>query len=149
MRCLMCVAVVGSLALAADGPQSEATTARVKLWAGLSVTSPTVGADDVQDARSFMVFFSLVNDGDKAVNPEIDSSQLLVNGKELKEWGFIVGNGPRGNDFESLAVGQAVRFGKGMGRYFSKPGVYKLQWKGKDFESAVVEFRVLPANSKD
>jgi hypothetical protein len=144
----MCVTMLGSLALAADGPQKEAAAPKAKLWAGLSVTSPTIGADDVHDGRFFMVSFALVNDGDKAVNPEIDSSQFMVNGKELKDWGFIIRNGPRGEDFESLAAGQAVRFGKGMGRYFSEPGVYRVQWKGKAFESAVLEFRVLPANSR-
>jgi hypothetical protein len=141
MRALACLAVLGSLAIAAPAPKAG-------LWAGLSVTSPTVGADDVQDAQFFMVSFALVNDGDNAVNPEIDSSQFLVNGKELKDWGFIVGNGPRSKEFESLPAGQALRFGKGMGRYFSKPGVYKVQWKGKSFESAVVEFRVLPAEAR-
>jgi hypothetical protein len=35
-----------------------------------------------------------------------------------------------------------------MGRYFTEPGLYKVQWKGKAFESAVVEFRVIPAKSK-
>ena len=148
MRSLMCVAILGSLALAGDGLQKGAPTPKAKLWAGLSVTSPTIGADDVQDGQFFMVSFALVNDGDKTVNPEIDSSQFVVNGKELKDWGFIIMNGPRGKDFESLPAGQTVRFGKGMGRYFTEPGLYKVQWKGKAFESAVVEFRVIPAKSK-
>jgi hypothetical protein len=144
----MCVAILGSVALAGGGPQKEAPATKPKLWAGLSVTAPSIGADDVQDGRFFMVSFALVNDGDKTVNPEIDSSQLLLNGNALKDWPFIIRNGPRGEDFQSLPKGQAVRFGKGMGRYFSEPRLYKLQWKGKAFESAVVEFRVLPAKSR-
>jgi hypothetical protein len=148
MRSLICVAILSSLVLASDGPQKETPEPNAKLWAGLSVTSPTIGADDVQDGQFFMVSFALVNDGDKAVDPEIDSSQFLVNGKELKDWGFIIRNGPRGKDFESLPAGQIVRFGKGMGRYFTEPGVYKLQWKGKAFESAVVEFRVFPGPTR-
>jgi hypothetical protein len=148
MRSLGFVAVLGSLLLAADGPQKGAPAPKAKLWAGLSVTSPTIGADDVQDGMFFMVSFALVNDGDRAVNPEIDSSQFLVNGKALKEWDFVIGNGPRGKDFDLLEAGQTMRFGKAMGRYFTEPGVYRVRWKGRAFESAVVEFRVLPVRLK-
>jgi len=47
-----------------------------------------------------------------------------------------------------LKTGESLRFGKAIGRYVAEPGVYKIQWKGKSFESGVVEFRVLPANPK-
>jgi len=142
MRHLLCAVILTGAAVA-DEPKKEA-----KLWAGLGVTSPTVSADDVTTPAFFQVAFALVNDGDAAVDPEVMASKFLVNGKELKDWSFLIGNGPRGKEFESLPAGQALRFGSAMGRYFTEPGLYKLQWKGKAFESAVVEFRVLPARAR-
>lgn len=147
MRTLACVVVLGGLALAADGPKKEAAVPKAKLWAGLGLNTawPAIEASQVVDSGFFSVSFALVNDGDEAVKPDIvESSQFLVNGKELKDWKFIVGNGPRGKEFDSLPPGQSLRFGIAMGRAFAEPGVYKIQWKGKGFESPVVEFRVLP-----
>jgi hypothetical protein len=136
------------VALSTGAAAQDAPKPGAKLWAGLGVTSPVVSADEVTYPDFFMLFFTLVNDGDKTVNPEVDASQLLVNGKELKDWGFIIGNGPRGSDFEALPPGECLRFGRAMGRYFAEPRVYKVQWKGKAFESAEVVFRVLPGKAK-
>jgi hypothetical protein len=129
------------------GAKTQKPVPKAKLWAGLGVTRPAVRADDVTDGRFFMVSFALANDGDKTIDPEIGStSQFLVNGKELKNWPHIINNGPRGSDFNSLPPRGCLQFGSAMGKEFTEPGVYRIQWKGKEFESAVVEFRVLPAN---
>jgi len=82
MRSLVCVAVLGSLAFATDGSQKEAPAPKAKLWAGLTVTSPTIGTEEAQDSRFFMVSFALVNDGEKAFAPtaEVDNSKLFING---------------------------------------------------------------------
>lgn len=150
MRTLACLVILGGLALAADGPKKEAPAPKAKVWAGLSVTAPTVGADDVSDGRFFMVSFALVNDGENPFAPteEVNNSKLLVNGKELKEWPFVVNNGPREGPGTELKTGESLRFGKTIGKYVAAPGVYKVQWKGASFESAVVEFRVLPAKPR-
>jgi hypothetical protein len=128
---------------------TEAPVAKTKLWAGLGVTSPALTVAEVKNAETFSVSFVLVNDGDKAVNPEIEASHFPVNGKEPKDWGFVIGNGPRGDDFYSLPPGRSLRLGYALGeRYFSEPGTYRIQWKGKSFESPVVEFRVLPVRER-
>ena len=147
MHALACL-VLGSLALAAGGPKEPPPAPKAKLWAGLGVTSPAVRAGDVTRAEFFTVSFALVNDGEKAADPEIRASRLLVNGKDLKDWDFIIANGPRDKSFDSLPAGQSLQFGSALGSYFTEPGVYKIQWKGKSFESQVVEFRVLPARPK-
>lgn len=139
--CLL--ALSGGTLIAAPVPD-KGVVPKLTVWAGLGVTAPVVGADDVTSPEFFSISFSLVNDGDKTINPDVDSSQFFVNGKELKDWGFIVGNGPRGDDFKSLPPGACLRFGKAMGSYFTEPGVYTIRWKGKTFESAEVVFRVLP-----
>ncbi len=119
-----------------------------KLWAGLGVTSPVIRADDVTDPRFFCVSFTLVNDSKKTIDPEVESSRFFINGKELKDWGFIVGNGPRGEDFKALPPGECLQFGKARGRYFTGPGIYKVKWKGKAFASPEVVFRVLPKKAR-
>jgi hypothetical protein len=144
MKPLACLLALLGLTGAAGPPSPGKPAAGTVLWAGLGVTSPAVGADEVTDPRFFSVSFTLVNDGDRTVNPEIGSSQFLVNGKELTDWGFVVGNGPRTHEFEALPPGQCLRFGYALGRYFAEPGVYKVRWKGKAFESPEVVFRVLP-----
>ena len=88
--------------------------------------------------------FALVNDGDKTLNPEIESSELLVNGKQLKDWAFIIGQGPRDDRFAALPPGDHLLFGYALGDHFQKPGIYKLSWKGKNFQSSQIGFRVLP-----
>lgn len=148
MNPLACLLALASLTVAADPPKKEAPVPAVKLWAGLGVTTPAIEAEDVTDPPFFSVSFALMNDGDRTIDPEIMASKFLVNGKELKDWAFVVGNGPRGTDFEALPPGHCLRFGSAMGRYFAEPGVYKIQWKGKAFESPEVVFRVLPKKSR-
>jgi hypothetical protein len=151
--CIAVVAVLLSLSgrsAQADEPKKDLPVPKAKMWAGLAVTSPTFGADAVTDARFFMVSFALVNDGDKNFAPteEVNTSMLLINGKELKEWPHVINNGPREPPETELKTGESLRFGKAIGKYCTEPGIYKVQWKGKSFESAVVEFRVLPAKSR-
>lgn len=131
----------------ADEPTKDVPVPKAKVWAGLAVTSPAVGADDVTDARFFMVSFALVNDGEKNFAPteDVNASKLFINGKELKDWPFVIRNGPREAPGTELKTGESLRFGKAIGKYCTEPGVYQVQWKGKSFESSVVEFRVLPA----
>jgi hypothetical protein len=69
---------------------------------------------------------------------------LLINGKELKDWGFIVANGPKDGRWTALPAKDHLSFGYALGKYFSRPGVYKVQWKGKSFQSPEIVFRVLP-----
>lgn len=148
MKPIVCIALLAILVFPAEGSKTETPAPKAKLWAGLTVTSPATAADAVAEAKSFMVSFALVNDGEDKIDPEIAASRFLVNGKELKSWDFTIANGPRDQRFTSLAPGQSLQFGYAMGQHFSEPGIYKIQWKGKSFESQMVEFRVLPPQRK-
>jgi hypothetical protein len=114
---------------------------QTKLWAAITVQEPIF-----QEGRteSLVIYFGLVNDGTSTINPKIDSSHLFINGVEPKDWPFIITNGLRTPSFDSLPPGQYLRFTYVLGRYFQKPGVYTLRWKGENFRSADLTFRVLP-----
>jgi hypothetical protein len=139
-----------ALLVAADAPKKDAVTAQPKLWAVMSVSPPVLDWDTwvVDPDNRLMIYFGLVNDGAKIVDPDVDRSQLLINGKPLKEWGFIIGNGPRDDRWEALPPGDDLAFGSSMGKYFKEPGIYKLSWKGKAFQSPEVVFRVMPKDGK-
>jgi hypothetical protein len=113
-----------------------------KLWAGLSTSRPIHGRGT--GPEHFMIHFDMVNDSDKIVRPEANATQLLVNGEELKDWSFIASNGPRDDRWDALPPGEQLAFSISMGDRFTKPGVYTVVWKGKDFQAREVEFRILP-----
>ena len=150
MRAIAYLAVLGSLTLPGDEPKQDPVLPKANVWAGLTVTSPAVEADLLTNARFFTVSFALVNDDNKEFAPtaEVNNSKLLINGKELKEWPRVIGNGPRETPGTKLKPGTSLRFGKAMGKYFAEPGIYKIIWKGKSFESAELVFRVLPEKAK-
>lgn len=148
MRTVALLLLAASVSPAADTPKKEATKMEKKLWVAISVNKPIVERGAAGDP--FMMHFALLNDGDKTINPrpEVESSQLLVNGKELKDWSFIVANGIRDKRWEALPPGDYLTFGYSLGNYFDKPGTYKVTWKGRGFESAAVVFRVVPKREK-
>lgn len=113
-----------------------------KLWAGISVTQPVFREGETV-AGIFQINFVLVNDGNKVVNPEFGASKLLINGKEVANWGFIVSNGPKDNRWEALPPKDYILFGYALGEYFEKPGIYRVVWKGKAFQSPELVFRVM------
>ena len=120
--------------------QKEAAKEGKKLWIAISVNEPVYvkGKDG-----PLMIYFGLVNDGKKVVDPGIGSTQLLVNGKELKDWPLTAAQGPRDDRFEALPPGESLRFAVDLRRHFQKTGIYKVSWKGDGFESAQIVFRVI------
>jgi len=54
----------------------------------------------------------------------------------------IPGVGPRDGRFKALPPGDNLQFDMGAGRFFDKPGVYRVYWQGEDFRSNEVVFRV-------
>jgi hypothetical protein len=131
-----------------SAPPPEANKTKTKLWAGISVSQPVfVGKNDTVPGI-FQINFTMINDGDKTIDPEISSSKLLINGKELKDWPILVSNGPKDNRFKALPPGDYLLFGSGLGKYFEEPGIYKVSWQGKAFQSNEIEFRVLPEKGK-
>ena len=122
--------------------KQEAGKPAPKLWAAISVSHPVFDKGVTGDP--FMIHFALVNDGDKTINPDVESSRLLVNGKDLKGWDFIIANGIRDDSWYALPPGDYLAFGYALGERFEKPGVYKVSWKGKGFASNEIVFRVHP-----
>lgn len=142
------------LALVTVGVSLAAGVARVgqSLWAAISVSHPVFDADVISE-DPFLIHLALVNDGDKIIDPELESSQLLVNGKELgADWSFTISIGPRDHRFQALPPGDhlAMTYSLGrdfqgvLGRHFREPGIYRVSWKGKRFQSPEIVFRVMP-----
>ena len=123
---------------------SHAKQLRPKLWAAISVSDPLFQEGGTKD---LMIHFTLVNDGNAVVDPRIESSKISVNGEELENSGFIFGNGIRSSNWNALAPGDALRFTYGLEQYFLKPGIYKVSWKGEDFETSTIVFRVMPSKN--
>jgi RNA polymerase sigma factor (sigma-70 family) len=123
------------------GAGKAQVTEEVKtLWAGLSVNQPIFREGDI---NLLQLTFTLVNDGDKVIDPKITSSKIVVNGNALPDSAFIFGNGPRDARFAALPPGDYLLFGSGLGSRFKKPGVYRVYWEGNGFRSAEIVFRVL------
>jgi hypothetical protein len=89
------------------------------------------------------VEFTLFNDGETAVDPQIDKSRIIINGKELSVSGLILGTGPRDATFRELPPGATLQFGYALGKHFEEPGVYRVSWLGERFRSPEVVLRVL------
>jgi RNA polymerase sigma factor (sigma-70 family) len=150
---LLVAAVVG-IGVVAQTPQPVPVEEKIstraplpvapRLWAGISVTQPVFESKNTTINGIFQINFTVVNDGDKTIDPDIGSSELLVNGKPMKDWDFIIHNGPRDDRWTALPPGDCLEFGYGLGDRFEKPGIYRVQWKGKNFQSAEIVFRVLP-----
>ena len=115
------------------------------LWAAISTNCPVYQRPvDPKQHDVFTLFFGLVNDGKVTVDPKIGESHLLINGVEPKDWDISINNGPRSANFEALPPGESLELGMAAESFFPKPGIYKVVWKGKNFESPVITLRVLP-----
>jgi hypothetical protein len=141
VRSLVFVIVVVLCSFGRSGLSAQAPRP-IKLWSAISVAQPVFRPSEV--AR-LMLFFGVVNDGDTVANPDVESSHLLINGTEPKDWSFVIGNGIRTSEFTALPPGRALSFGYQLGsRYFGTPGIYTVQWEGQNFRSAEITFRVMP-----
>src|SRR5687767_5038390 len=75
-----------------------------KLWASLTVSRPLFHAGWTKELS---VHFTLVNDGSATIDPKIESSKIIINGVELEDSGFILGNGPRDKRWGALPPGDS------------------------------------------
>jgi hypothetical protein len=110
------------------------------LWAALAVKHAVF---DPGETRDMTIEFTLINDGDTVLDPQIGKSRIIINGKELPDSGLILGSGPRDAVFRALPPGARLQFGSALGKHFGEPGVYRVSWLGEDFRSPDVVFRVL------
>src|SRR5688572_27061514 len=113
-----------------------------KLWAALSVSRPLFYAGWTIE---LLVHFTLVYDGSNTINPKIESSKIIINGVELKDSGFVFGNGPRDTRWRALPPGDSLEFTYALEGYFKEPGIYRVSWKGEHFETPTIVFRVMPS----
>ena len=130
-----------ALVFVVDPPTKESTKAPSGLWAAITINKAVF--EEGEGTKDLLVSFALVNDGKKTIDPEIESSHLLVNGKELKDWDFIIAGGIRDNRFKALPSNDNLSFAYALGSHFQKPGIYKLHWKGKTFDAPEIVFRVV------
>ena len=112
-----------------------------KLWASLSVSRPLFHAGSTAE---LLLHFTLVNDGSETIDPKIESSKIIINGVEIEESGFILGNGPRDKRWTALPSGDSLEFAYALEKYFKAPGIYRVSWKGENFETPTIVFRVMP-----
>jgi hypothetical protein len=128
------------LAQATLNPAKPGTTVQPKianLWAALTVNDSTFKQGQTKELR---IEFRLVNDGDKVIDPKIAESHMVINGKELTDIGSVFG---KYAPLKALSPGESLRFDWLMGDYFKEPGTYEVSWKGVDFQSSKIVFRIM------
>jgi len=115
------------------------------LWAGLSVKHSIFKAGQTRDLR---IEFTLVNDGDKVIDPKIAESRIIINGKELADSASVLTSTSKDAPFTALAPGQSLQFDCPLGDHFKEPGTYPASWKGAGFQSSEIVLRVLPEKAR-
>jgi hypothetical protein len=151
MRRSACLLVLCTCPLVAGADVEPAKVGLTSIWAGVSVNRSIfdwrprvkIGGEEPQQ---LMLDFSLMNDSDKTVDPEVRSSELLINGKPFERWQLCLGNGPQDERRDALPAGEFTAFSFRMNDHFQKPGIYRILWKGKRFQSREIEFRVIGPN---
>jgi hypothetical protein len=111
------------------------------LWAGLSVNHPVFRAGQTKDLR---IEFTLVNDGDKVIDPKIADSRIIINGKELSDSKLILSSVQKDARFKALPPGESLQFDRLLRDQFKEPGTYRVSWKGSGFHSSEIVLRILP-----
>jgi hypothetical protein len=114
----------------------EASTS-IHVWAAVSVSPILYTTEHVN------VFFAATNLGNEPIDRTLvrEETVLVINGAELQESSIMFGNG-LGAGPGALAPGKSVNFVYQLTNRFKMPGLYRLVWKGKGFESLPIEFRV-------
>jgi len=95
------------------------------VWAGLSVNHPIFKAGQTKDLR---IEFTLVNDGDKVIDPKIADSRIVINGMERTDSGIIFSGVEKGSRFKALSPGDSLQFSLPLGDRFMEPGTYRISW---------------------
>jgi hypothetical protein len=115
------------------------------LWAGLSVNHPIFKAGQTKDLR---IEFTLVNDGDKVIDPRVPESWIVINGKELADSGSILSRVQKGGRSKALSPGESLQCDCVLGDQFKEPGTYRISWKGAGFHSPEIVLRILPEGTR-
>jgi hypothetical protein len=78
---------------------SAAASRKYSMWAGIGISQPVF---EHADLERLQIYFAVVNDGSATVNPNVESSQLIINGVEPETWPFTIANGIRTEQFSTL-----------------------------------------------
>jgi len=98
---------------------------------------------------SLLLTFVLLNDSETPLDVEAGSWRIVINGDELKDSGWIFGNGPAPESgYKVLNPGESYAFGKALpiAEYFLPNGQYKVSWKGPAFQSPTITVTITPAS---
>jgi type II secretory pathway pseudopilin PulG len=136
-------AAQNTLAVAKLGTVDQQKTGT--LWAGLTINHPIFRADQTKDVK---IEFTLVNDGDKVIDPKIPESRIVINGKELGDSGLILRSVPREARSQALSPGATLQFDCPLGDHFKEPGIYRVSWRGAGFQSPEIVIRILPEETR-
>jgi hypothetical protein len=125
-----------NLALLATLASSESSTPRV--WAAISVDWPIY-----RTGQRINVTFAATDLGDLPIRLKAlrEEAVLPINGKEWPDSANNFANGVH-SGAQFLPPGKSTTFSYLLTSLFQKPGVYRIVWRGKDFEILPVEFRV-------
>jgi hypothetical protein len=94
-----------------------------------------------------MLNFILLNDGEAPINSTAGAWKISIDGKELNNSGWILGNGPRPtNGYGILSPGESYSFGVGLeiSKYFPEEREYKVSWGGEGFQSSTITVTITP-----
>jgi hypothetical protein len=92
-----------------------------------------------------MVSFILLDDGSAAINSTEGGWQIVIDGKELPDSAYILGNGPEPKGgYGILKPGEWQEFGKELeiAKYFHTLGEHTLSWKGGRFQSSTLKITI-------
>jgi hypothetical protein len=131
-----------------DKPASS-NDSQVKLWAAVSIIPPVLIRDTSPIERS-QIHLYLMNDGAHTIVTGADDSVLVVNGQPLWSWNWTsaLRSGLRSGTWMNLPPGKHTGIVRSLHTVITEPGIYRASWKGQNFQSPEIVYRIMPAKAK-
>jgi len=148
---IVCTLLLAATALAQNTTQKTSSTGGrlAGKCPGLHAGIRAQVSPPYTETPSVLLTFVLLNDSDTPLDVEAGSWRIIINGGELKDSGWIFGNGPAPEGgYEVLKPGESYSFGKAMpiAEYFLPNGQYEVSWKGSAFQSPTITVTITPAS---
>jgi hypothetical protein len=124
---------------------SQAADSQGNLWAAVSVNRSIFEQGKTKELK---IEFTLINDGAEETDPKIAESSIIVNGEESLGSGSILRSALPDAQVRPLPPRGKLQFGVGLGDRFQEPGIYRVSWRGEQFQSPDVVIRVLPLEAR-
>jgi hypothetical protein len=137
-------------AAAQAGPKTDAPKeSQGKLWAAISLIPPVMLWDSLT-RRPAQIELYLGNDGTQAVETGADDSVLVVTDQSQRSWEgkLDLRNGLSGPEWLEMPPGGCTGKIRSLGWIITDPGVYRVSWKSKNFQSPEVVYRIIKAKAK-